>query len=192
MSNREVAAVLISFDHHQQFMSPAVVFQPPSGSLLLYDRNVTKFRKDGWNWDKRPDGKATREDHAKLKVAHSLQRRSFLSFLRASLSGQRGDLYLWLLRAQFAFFDIGRRCSVLNLRLLRAHTIGSPLLTRCWCSCSHPMHIGLILPALPRCIHLAAPSSVAHALGFYRAYCWYSILNLRGALLVQERHCHCR
>ena len=71
LSNREVAAVLISFDRHQKFMSSAVAFQPPSGSLFLYDREVTKFRKDGWTWDKRPDGKAIREDHAKLKVGCS-------------------------------------------------------------------------------------------------------------------------
>jgi hypothetical protein len=28
----------------------------------------TKFRKDNWDWEKRADGKTTREDHAKLKV----------------------------------------------------------------------------------------------------------------------------
>ncbi|PNY02588.1 GTPase OBG, partial [Trifolium pratense] len=42
---------------------------PPSGSLLLFDRKVTRyFRKDGHNWRKQKDGKTVREAHERLKV----------------------------------------------------------------------------------------------------------------------------
>lgn len=30
---------------------------------------AVKFRKDGFDWEKRADGRTVREDHAKLKVA---------------------------------------------------------------------------------------------------------------------------
>lgn len=43
-------------------------FRPPSGSMLLYSRNKVRYRKDGYSWKKRKDGKTIREDHMKLKV----------------------------------------------------------------------------------------------------------------------------
>ena len=46
--------------------------RPPSGTMLLYHRSRVKYRKDGYYWKKRRDGKTTREDHAKLKV-HGLE-----------------------------------------------------------------------------------------------------------------------
>ena len=42
--------------------------RPASGSLLLFSRQKVPFRKDGYFWKKRKDGKTTREDHMKLKV----------------------------------------------------------------------------------------------------------------------------
>ncbi|KAL7982917.1 hypothetical protein Chor_013523, partial [Crotalus horridus] len=41
---------------------------PQNGSLILYNRKKVKYRKDGYCWKKRKDGKTTREDHMKLKV----------------------------------------------------------------------------------------------------------------------------
>lgn len=39
-----------------------------SGSILLYSRRKVRYRRDGYCWKKRKDGKTTREDHMKLKV----------------------------------------------------------------------------------------------------------------------------
>ncbi|KAK1801548.1 hypothetical protein P4O66_004606 [Electrophorus voltai] len=39
-----------------------------NGSMILYNRKKVKYRKDGYCWKKRKDGKTTREDHMKLKV----------------------------------------------------------------------------------------------------------------------------
>lgn len=44
------------------------VFRPQNGSIILYNRKKVKYRKDGYLWKKRKDGKTTREDHMKLKV----------------------------------------------------------------------------------------------------------------------------
>ncbi|KAL1265003.1 hypothetical protein QQF64_003030, partial [Cirrhinus molitorella] len=41
---------------------------PQNGSMILYNRKKVKYRKDGYCWKKRKDGKTTREDHMKLKV----------------------------------------------------------------------------------------------------------------------------
>lgn len=42
--------------------------RPKNGSIVLYNRKKVKYRKDGYCWKKRKDGKTTREDHMKLKV----------------------------------------------------------------------------------------------------------------------------
>ncbi len=44
------------------------VCRPKSGSMLLYSRKKVRYRRDGYCWKKRKDGKTTREDHMKLKV----------------------------------------------------------------------------------------------------------------------------
>ncbi|KPM06915.1 CG-1 domain containing protein [Sarcoptes scabiei] len=41
---------------------------PKSSSMLLYSRKRVRYRRDGYCWKKRKDGKTTREDHMKLKV----------------------------------------------------------------------------------------------------------------------------
>ena len=38
------------------------------GSLYLFQKNRTKFRKDGVNWKKKKGGKVVRENHERLKV----------------------------------------------------------------------------------------------------------------------------
>lgn len=48
--------------------SPVVCVRPKNGSIILYNRKKVKYRKDGYSWKKRKDGKTTREDHMKLKV----------------------------------------------------------------------------------------------------------------------------
>lgn len=51
------------------YLSPSILpFRPKSGSLLLYSRKKVRYRRDGYCWKKRKDGKTTREDHMKLKV----------------------------------------------------------------------------------------------------------------------------
>lgn len=47
---------------------PSISFRPKSGSMLLYSRKKVRYRRDGYCWKKRKDGKTTREDHMKLKV----------------------------------------------------------------------------------------------------------------------------
>jgi hypothetical protein len=45
-----------------------IYVRPANGSIILYNRKKVKYRKDGYCWKKRKDGKTTREDHMKLKV----------------------------------------------------------------------------------------------------------------------------
>lgn len=47
---------------------PCSCVRPKNGSIILYNRKKVKYRKDGYSWKKRKDGKTTREDHMKLKV----------------------------------------------------------------------------------------------------------------------------
>ncbi|EEC07600.1 calmodulin-binding transcription activator, putative, partial [Ixodes scapularis] len=65
---QEIAAILISFDRHEEWLSREVKIRPKSGSMLLYSRKRVRYRRDGYCWKKRKDGKTTREDHMKLKV----------------------------------------------------------------------------------------------------------------------------
>ncbi|KAK7280863.1 hypothetical protein RIF29_08402 [Crotalaria pallida] len=45
--------------------------QPPSGSLFLFNRRVMRFfRRDGYNWRKKKDGKTVGEAHERLKVGN--------------------------------------------------------------------------------------------------------------------------
>ncbi|XP_037035422.1 calmodulin-binding transcription activator 1 isoform X4 [Bradysia coprophila] len=67
-TNEEIAAILISFDKHSEWQSKEVRTRPKSGSMLLYSRKKVRYRRDGYCWKKRKDGKTTREDHMKLKV----------------------------------------------------------------------------------------------------------------------------
>ncbi|KAK3889319.1 hypothetical protein Pcinc_006669 [Petrolisthes cinctipes] len=65
---QEIASLLISFDRHTDWLSKEVKIRPKSGSMLLYSRKKVRYRRDGYCWKKRKDGKTTREDHMKLKV----------------------------------------------------------------------------------------------------------------------------
>lgn len=68
---QEIAAILISFQRHAEWQSREVKVRPRSGSMLLYSRKKVRYRRDGYCWKKRKDGKTTREDHMKLKVVIS-------------------------------------------------------------------------------------------------------------------------
>uniref|UniRef100_A0A8C1MDE8 Calmodulin binding transcription activator 2 n=1 Tax=Cyprinus carpio TaxID=7962 RepID=A0A8C1MDE8_CYPCA len=65
---KEIASFLISFDRHDEWLSCTLKTRPQNGSVILYNRKKVKYRKDGYCWKKRKDGKTTREDHMKLKV----------------------------------------------------------------------------------------------------------------------------
>ncbi|KAI5744988.1 hypothetical protein M8J76_007214 [Diaphorina citri] len=69
-TNEEIAAILISFDKHAEWQSKEVRIRPKSGSMLLYSRKKVRYRRDGYCWKKRKDGKTTREDHMKLKCIY--------------------------------------------------------------------------------------------------------------------------
>lgn len=59
---------MITFEKHDEWLSCAPKTRPQNGSIILYNRKKVKYRKDGYLWKKRKDGKTTREDHMKLKV----------------------------------------------------------------------------------------------------------------------------
>uniref|UniRef100_A0A3B5ALD3 Calmodulin-binding transcription activator 1 n=1 Tax=Stegastes partitus TaxID=144197 RepID=A0A3B5ALD3_9TELE len=63
----EIAAYLITFEKHEEWLTTSPK-TPQNGSMILYNRKKVKYRKDGYCWKKRKDGKTTREDHMKLKV----------------------------------------------------------------------------------------------------------------------------
>ncbi|XP_044856396.1 calmodulin-binding transcription activator 2 isoform X1 [Mauremys mutica] len=67
-TNEEIASYLITFERHEEWLSCAPKTRPQNGSIILYNRKKVKYRKDGYCWKKRKDGKTTREDHMKLKV----------------------------------------------------------------------------------------------------------------------------
>ncbi|XP_067171123.1 LOW QUALITY PROTEIN: calmodulin-binding transcription activator 2-like, partial [Apteryx mantelli] len=67
-TNEEIASYLITFEKHDEWLSCAPKTRPHNGSIILYNRKKVKYRKDGYCWKKRKDGKTTREDHMKLKV----------------------------------------------------------------------------------------------------------------------------
>uniref|UniRef100_A0A672FFP4 Calmodulin binding transcription activator 2 n=1 Tax=Salarias fasciatus TaxID=181472 RepID=A0A672FFP4_SALFA len=67
-TNEEIASFLISFERHEEWLSCSLKTRPKNGSIVLYNRKKVKYRKDGYCWKKRKDGKTTREDHMKLKV----------------------------------------------------------------------------------------------------------------------------
>ncbi|XP_077399561.1 calmodulin-binding transcription activator 2 isoform X3 [Vanacampus margaritifer] len=67
-TNEEIASYLVSFDKHDEWLSCTLKTRPKNGSIILYNRKKVKYRKDGYCWKKRKDGKDTREDHMKLKV----------------------------------------------------------------------------------------------------------------------------
>uniref|UniRef100_A0AAR2L764 Calmodulin-binding transcription activator 1 n=1 Tax=Pygocentrus nattereri TaxID=42514 RepID=A0AAR2L764_PYGNA len=65
---QEIAAYLITFEKHEEWLTTSPKTRPQNGSMILYNRKKVKYRKDGYCWKKRKDGKTTREDHMKLKV----------------------------------------------------------------------------------------------------------------------------
>uniref|UniRef100_A0A670JYD5 CG-1 domain-containing protein n=1 Tax=Podarcis muralis TaxID=64176 RepID=A0A670JYD5_PODMU len=67
-TNEEIASYLITFEKHEEWLSCSPKTRPQNGSIILYNRKKVKYRKDGYCWKKRKDGKTTREDHMKLKV----------------------------------------------------------------------------------------------------------------------------
>ncbi|GAB6031367.1 hypothetical protein CHUAL_009151 [Chamberlinius hualienensis] len=67
-TNEEIASMLICFERHEDWLFKEVKIRPKSGSMLLYSRKKVRYRRDGYCWKKRKDGKTTREDHMKLKV----------------------------------------------------------------------------------------------------------------------------
>ncbi|XP_038642864.1 calmodulin-binding transcription activator 2-like [Scyliorhinus canicula] len=67
-TNEEIASYLTAFEKHDEWLSGAPRTRPVNGSIILYNRKKVKYRKDGYCWKKRKDGKTTREDHMKLKV----------------------------------------------------------------------------------------------------------------------------
>ncbi|XP_005999870.1 calmodulin-binding transcription activator 2 isoform X2 [Latimeria chalumnae] len=67
-TNEEIASYLITFEKHEEWLSASPKTRPQNGTIILYNRKKVKYRKDGYCWKKRKDGKTTREDHMKLKV----------------------------------------------------------------------------------------------------------------------------
>ncbi|XP_056589848.1 calmodulin-binding transcription activator 2 isoform X1 [Triplophysa dalaica] len=67
-TNEEIASFLVSFDRHEEWLACTLKTRPQNGAIILYNRKKVKYRKDGYCWKKRKDGKTTREDHMKLKV----------------------------------------------------------------------------------------------------------------------------
>ncbi|XP_063720628.1 calmodulin-binding transcription activator 2-like isoform X3 [Symsagittifera roscoffensis] len=72
LSNEEVVSVLINYDAHASWLSTELQQRPASGTLLLVNRKVTKYKKDGYCWKMRKDSRVTREDNMRLKI-HSYE-----------------------------------------------------------------------------------------------------------------------
>lgn len=67
----EICEILRNHQRFQLRSDPPV--RPQAGSLFLFDRKVIRyFRKDGYRWRKKKDGKTVKEAHEKLKVCCSI------------------------------------------------------------------------------------------------------------------------
>ncbi|XP_020676808.1 calmodulin-binding transcription activator CBT isoform X1 [Dendrobium catenatum] len=65
----EVHAILTNSTHFTVLPQP--VENPTNGSIVLFDRKMLRnFRKDGYNWKKKKDGKTVQEAHEKLKIGN--------------------------------------------------------------------------------------------------------------------------
>lgn len=65
----EIHAILTNCTHFT--IQPQPVDYPSNGILVLFDRKMLRnFRKDGYNWKKKKDGKTVQEAHEKLKVGN--------------------------------------------------------------------------------------------------------------------------
>ncbi|GCC45399.1 hypothetical protein chiPu_0029301, partial [Chiloscyllium punctatum] len=86
---------------------------PVNGSILLYNRKKVKYRKDGYCWKKRKDGKTTREDHMKLKVQGMEEsgdlwvgQHSLSSLIVPQLTGQcQGSSYTHNIHKHYIFIN---------------------------------------------------------------------------------------
>uniref|UniRef100_A0A3B3Z4P4 CG-1 domain-containing protein n=1 Tax=Poecilia mexicana TaxID=48701 RepID=A0A3B3Z4P4_9TELE len=104
-TNEEIAAYLITFEKHDEWLTTSPKTRPQNGSMILYNRKKVKYRKDGYCWKKRKDGKTTREDHMKLKVqgvevrgcmsVWLLRKLSSLFPLRLSRIQHQSDVYIY-------------------------------------------------------------------------------------------------
>lgn len=65
----EIHAVLYNHKFFTILVKPKNL--PESGTIVLFDRKVLRnFRKDGYNWKKKKDGKTVKEAHEHLKVGN--------------------------------------------------------------------------------------------------------------------------
>ncbi|KAK6913710.1 IQ motif, EF-hand binding site [Dillenia turbinata] len=63
----EIHAILCNYVYFTVHVKP--VNLPPNGTIVLFDRKkLRNFRRDGYNWKKKKDGKTIREAHEHLKV----------------------------------------------------------------------------------------------------------------------------
>eukprot|EP00117_Sycon_ciliatum_P012329 scpid49995/ scgid13444/ Calmodulin-binding transcription activator 1 len=67
-TNEEAARYLVSVDYHREWMSREPPHRPASGQMFIFDKREVKFKKDGYSWKRRKDGRTPREDHMRLKV----------------------------------------------------------------------------------------------------------------------------
>ncbi|KAK4744555.1 hypothetical protein SAY87_010867 [Trapa incisa] len=65
----EIHAILCNYKYFSINVKP--VNLPKSGTIVLFDRKMLRnFRKDGYNWKKKKDGKTIKEAHEHLKVGN--------------------------------------------------------------------------------------------------------------------------
>ncbi|GAB2220377.1 hypothetical protein Drorol1_Dr00008026 [Drosera rotundifolia] len=58
-------------NHESHHITQEAPQKPPSGSLFLFNKRVLRFfRKDGYNWRKKKDGRTVGEAHERLKVGN--------------------------------------------------------------------------------------------------------------------------
>eukprot|EP00824_Muranothrix_gubernata_P017381 TRINITY_DN35646_c0_g1_i1.p1 TRINITY_DN35646_c0_g1~~TRINITY_DN35646_c0_g1_i1.p1 ORF type:complete len:327 (+),score=56.83 TRINITY_DN35646_c0_g1_i1:237-1217(+) len=87
LTKTEVRDILENPDAYHLAVSTAVARRPASGTLFLFDKHKVRYRKDGYEWKKKRDGRTPREDHEEIKFqgtptiaaryAHSEERGTF-------------------------------------------------------------------------------------------------------------------
>ncbi|KAI3901608.1 hypothetical protein MKW92_043551 [Papaver armeniacum] len=69
---KPVEVLFILQNHENRQLTESAPQKPPSGSLFLFNKRVLRFfRRDGYDWRKKKDGRTVGEAHERLKVGNT-------------------------------------------------------------------------------------------------------------------------
>lgn len=109
--------------------------------MLLYSRKKVRYRRDGYCWKKRKDGKTTREDHMKLKVQGT---EVSLQTYTHSIHGRQHVCEQMLRKSTWSFFFFSLLSLVFPFLLMCLNTHTPNLPCTAWGARSFPFYASKI------------------------------------------------